>query len=317
MNFKKTILIPVVLLIMVSCNNQKEIITNLTIDSYVQAVQEEDKNMIIETFPNIIYFKEYPKVDSIILNNYEDKADNVLAKGKLYFTNGFGKKFDKEIELLINTNDSTIIDVLGFLTRKERNKIVKYAYFNSFPDLKPKNNDFDSKYLENSQIALNRIYGFEYYAQKAIGDRTDLIIESSSSIKYSYGIKMGYYNTKLHVTIKNKSDFTVNYDYKDGNYDYNYILNDFINKEKQEYSYETKGNLIIEPNKEISQNIKIKDSKTFEHETNKITVKPIFDKVEDAISVVKKYYNEQTIDSLMSGKTNYWDNSYNFKIKAQ
>ena len=315
MNFRKTILITIVLLTIVSCSNQRKAIAKLTIDSYAQAVQEEDENMIIKTFPNIIYFKEYPKVDSIIINNYTDKDNNVLAKGKLYYTNGFGKMFVKNIELLINTNDSTIIDVLGFLTRKKRNEIINYKYFNTFPDLRPNNTDFDSKFLENRKIAYNRFCGFEYYAQKAIGDRTDLIIKSTSLIKYLSGIKIGYYNTKLHITIKNKSSFTVNYEYIDNNYDYNYTLKDFVNKEKQEYY--TTGNLIIKPNKEISQNVKIRGTKMFKHEINKIIVKPIFDNVEDAISIVKKYYSKQTVDSLMKGKTDYWNDFYNFKIKIQ
>ena len=63
MNIKKTILFPViaVFLVFTSCTNEKESISKSIIDSYVQAVQEEDKGMIIETFPRIVYFGRIPK----------------------------------------------------------------------------------------------------------------------------------------------------------------------------------------------------------------------------------------------------------------
>jgi hypothetical protein len=321
MNIKKTILIltVVALYLVTSCSNPNKSISKSVsktiIDSYVQAVQEDDNKMIAELFPKIIYFERYPKIDSIKIKEYDQINKNILAKGTLYFTNGFGKKFNRKIQLLINPKDSIIVDVLGFLSRKKRNEIAEYKIFETFPDLKPINSDYDAQYLEKKQLAFNRVNGFEYYAAKAIGERTELTIEVSSSPKYSYGTIIGYYNTKIRVDIKNNSDFTVNYEYVDNNYDYKYTFPNFESKE-QEYNYETKGNWTIKPNESISQSVKIKGIHTLKHEKSKISIKPKIN-IENAILIVKKYYDGKTIASIMSGKKDYWNDYYKYRIVAQ
>lgn len=319
MSIKKTILFSAVALFFMlsSCDNQKESISKSIIDSYVQAVQEEDKGMMIETFPRIVYFEEYPKIDSIKINEYVEKEENIVAKGTLHFTNGFGKKSDRKVQLLVSTKDSTIIDVLGFLTRKKRNEIAQYKTFKEFPDLKPSETDFDAEYLEKQQIAFNRINGFEYYAQKAIGERTKIELTTSSKTRYSYGVKMGYYNTKIKIDISNNSDFDIKYKYVDENYGYAYTFPDFITKEQDEFSTYTNGSWLINSNEAISQNANVKKEQISEHEKGKISIKPEFEKVEEAMTIVKKYYDSETVDSIMLGKKNYWNDSYNYKIDSK
>jgi hypothetical protein len=319
MNIKKTILFSTIALFFVvtSCTNKKESISKSIIDSYVQAVQEEDKGMIIKTFPRIVYFEEYPKIDSIKINEYEEIGENILAKGTLNFTNGFGKKFDKKIQLLVDLRDSTIIDVLGFLTRKKRNEIIAYKTFETFPDLKPSEADFDATYLEKKQIAFNRINGFEYYAQKAIGERTEIKFTSSSKVRYSYGIKMGYYNTKILIDIRNNSDFNIKYEYVDDNYGYNYTFPDFTIQNQDEYGSYTKGSWLIKSNEAVSQSAIVKKEQIFEYEKDKISIKPNFENVKEAMIIVKKYYDSKTVDSIMAGKKDYWNDYYNYKIDVK
>ena len=319
MSINKTILVSAVALFFTlsSCDNPKESNTKSIIDSYVQAVQEEDERMILETFPRIVYFDEYPKTDSIKIIEYVELEENVLAKGTLHFTNGFGKKFDRKIQLLVNTTDSTIIDVLGFLTRKKRNEIAKNKTFAEFPDLKPSETDFDAEYLEKEQIAFNRINGFKFYAREAIGERTEIRLSSSSKTRYSHGIKMGYYNTRIKIDIKNNSDFNVNYEYVDDNFGYKYTFPNFETQNQDEYSSNTKGNWLLKPNGSISQTAIIKEQKTIEHQKDKISIKPIIEDFGEAMTIVKKYYDNKIIESIMEGKKDYWSEYYNYEIEIE
>lgn len=319
MSNNKTILFSAIVLFLAitSCTNEKESISKSIIDSYARAVQEEDEEMIIETFPRIVYFEEYPKIDSIRITEYTEIEGNILAKGTLHFTNGFGKKFDKKIQLLVSTKDSIIVDVLGFLTRKKRNEIITHKKFETFPDLKPSETDYDASYLEKSQIALNRIYGFEYYAQKAIGERTEIKYISSSKVKYSYGVKMGHYNTKIRIDIKNNSDFNINYEYVDNNLGYNYTFSDFTTPNQDKYSPYTEGSWLIKPNESISQSATIEKQQTSEHAKDEISIKPNLGNIEEAMLIVKKYYNSNIIESIIEGKKDYWNEYYNYKIEIE
>ena len=255
--------------------------------------------------------EEFPKIDSIRINEYAELEDNILAKGTLHFTNGFGKKFDKKIQLLVSPNDSIIVDVLGFLTRKKRNEIKAYTPFKIFPDLKLTEADYDASYLEKSQTAINRYFGFEFYARKAIGERTEIKLTSSSKTRYPY---IGYYNTKIQIDIKNNSDFNVNYEYVDDNFGYHYSFPNFTTQNQDEHY--TKGSWLLKPNESISQSATIKEQHTFEHQKDKISIKPNID-VGEAMTIVKKYYDSKTIESIMDGKKNYWSEYDNYKIEIE
>lgn len=213
----------------IGCGKAKKDLAKSIINSYAQAVKEEDEETMLKIFPDIRYFEEYPKIDKVEIKEMEvDKnaKDNVMALCTLYYTTGLGKNIEQEISLLVNTKDSSIINVLGYLTRKERNEIMERWYFKTFTDLQPKVEDMDVNFVKNDKIAFNRMDGYEYYATKAIGENSEVNIQINQKVRTSYYVKT-YYNTKIEITIKNSSSFDCEYLYKDDNFGYTYEFPSF------------------------------------------------------------------------------------------
>ncbi len=149
-----------------SCDKAKKETTSLIINSYAQAVKEQDEITMKKLFPDIVYFKEYPKIDNIVIMELKVNKNNVMAFCTLYYETGLGKNIEQEIKFLVNPNDSLIVNVSGYLTRKERNELMNSGLHQTFPDLIVRETDMDVNFVKNKKIAWNRSNGYEYYAKK-------------------------------------------------------------------------------------------------------------------------------------------------------
>lgn len=302
-------------LIIVSCGKaKKELATNL-INSYVQAVKEEDESMMFKIFPDLKYFEEYPKIDKVEIIEMKIDNEDVMITGVLFYETGFGKKIEQEIKFLINTTDTTISDVSGFLARKDRSIIMENGMFDTFPDLKPIESDMDVKFVKNKRIAWNRWNGFEYYAKKAIGERTKLVLNVSYNKYLQYRI-LDYYNkVKINFSITNNSGDTFKYSYNDDSFDYKYTLPIF--KESEDKLFGCHGTFVVGPSETITQDYNFKGEFSSPLKKENIKIQPYISSVKEAMGIVEKYCNETEINTILSGEYDYWSESYNYTIKSE
>ena len=311
---KKISLMTIILLSLVtlSCTKAKKELAAKTIDSYSQAVREEDEFMMLKVFPDLKYFEEYPKVDKIVINEMEVDKDNVMAICTLYFETGLGKKIEQEIKFLVNTLDSTISNVDGFLPRKERNSILESSIFENFPELKPKESDMDVNFVKNLTIAVNRKSGYEYYATKSIGERTKVNLVLSFNKYSKYGI-IDYYNrVKITLSMTNNSDDTCKYSYNDSNLEYQYTFPGYA--ESIEKRNGSSGYFILGPAETINQEFVFKGEFMYPPDKNDIKIKPVFESFREAIEVVEKYCTEAEKTAIISGEENFWERTYDYTI---
>lgn len=318
---KKTliILLTFTTLIFVSCGKAKKDLAKSIINSYAQAVKEEDEKTMLKLFPDIKYFTEYPKIDKVVIKDMGiDKVnrDNVMAVCTLYYTTGLGKNIEQEISLLVNTKDSSIINVLGYLTRKDRNEIMERWYFKTFTDLQPKVENMDVNFVKNEDIALNRMKGYEYYATKAIGKNSEVSIQLNQKVRTYYSIK-SYYNTKIDISIKNNSSFDCEYLYKDDNYEVTYEFPSFRKTGIGILGCE--GIFSVKSGETITRSVLIPDETYSAMEKDKISIKPSIESIEidKNKAIVDKYYGEEIKNEIIAGLTSYSSLSYDYKIMSK
>ena len=307
------ILMIIIPLMMTNCGKAKKNLAKETINSYAQAVKEEDERTMKIVFPDILFFKEYPKIDKIDIKEMKVKKENVIASCILYYETGLGKKIEQEIKFLVNTNDKKIIDVSGFLTRKDRNAILESNLFNVFPDLKPVENDMDVNFVKNERKAWNRENAYKYYAKKAIGERTKVMLDIKFNKYTKYGIIDYYNNVRVNLSISNNSDFESRYSYRDDNIEYSYSFPAFIDKSDKLYG--CSGEFLLTPKQSITQTIKFDSEYMGPLKKEEITFYPVIWKTEDAISIVNKYYDDDTKKLILSGENDFFSENNDYKIK--
>jgi hypothetical protein len=306
-------------IILIGCGKAKKDLAKSIINSYSQAVKEEDEKTILKLFPDIKYFPEYPKIDKVEIKEIEiDKINknNVMAVCTLNYTTGLGKTIEQEIRLLVNTKDSTIINVLGYLTRKDRNEIMERWYFKTFTDLQPKAEDMDVNFVKNDEIALNRMSGYEYYATKAIGKNSEVSIQLNQKVRTYYSIK-SYYNTKIDISIKNNSSFDCEYLYKDDNYEITYEFPSFRKTGIGILGCE--GIFSVKSGETITRSVLIPDESYSPMEKDKISIKPNLESIEidKNKGIVDKYYGEDIKNEIIAGFANYSSTFYDYKITSK
>lgn len=311
----RLVFISIVFSLIASCDKRKKELAKEIIQSYAQAVKEDDKDMLIKIFPDIIYFDEYYKVDKIIINDLETNGDKTMALCSLFYETKLGKDHATELSFLVNTKDSTIEDAKGFLTRKDRNDIRSHAFFKIFPDLLPKEDEMDVTFVKNRSIAWYRTNGFIYYAQKAIDARSQVSIDVSQKAYYRYSIPY-FSNHKIDISIENKSDFDCKYEYVDDNIFYFEKATFPAIIEITEDAIGSKRLFIVKAGETLKQTQEIREETMYSINQNEIKIRPYFKDTEEAINVVKKYYDSFTIDSILKGEKNYWEETYNYAIKT-
>ncbi len=300
-------------LMMTSCTKAKKELAVKIIDSYSQAVREEDELMMLKLFPDIKYFDEYPKVDKIVINEMQVDKDNVISLCTLFYETGLGKQIEQEIKFLISTKDSSIANVEGFLTRKDRNSILESNIFEIFPELKPSESDMDVNFVKNQTIAVNRRFAYEYYATKTLGEKTKVDLDVSFNKYSKYGILTYYNKVKITLSITNNSDDTCRYSYNDNNFEYHYSFPKF--SKTVDTSSGSSGYFILGPSETIYQEFIFKGEFMYPLDKSDIKIKPVFESINDAIKIVDKYCTEAEKQVILSGEENLWDETYEYSIE--
>jgi len=114
-----------------SCSSKYLSESEETVKTFFKALKESKVDGMAKMYENINLFDSYYKSDSIqILRSSKLNDSTVLVKVKNFFTNGFGKLTNKEIQFLVTT-DSTksftrIIDSKG-LTNHIENDFYDFA----------------------------------------------------------------------------------------------------------------------------------------------------------------------------------------------
>ncbi len=276
----------------IECNNsKKEVVTSL-INRFSRANQEEDKNEIAELFPGIAVFHRYPKADKIIINEINIENEHIAASCSLYYETPLGKNIEKEVMYYVNTKDTTIEDVLGYLTLDERKEIQNRWYLELFNDLKPSSNDFDCALVKKDQVGLKRITSYEYHAMKAIGDlsKAEVLITNST----------------LNIKITNNSSFVCEYEYKDDNNTYTYSFSN-LTEFKKDKIMGVEGRFKLKAGETIILNT---NAQTIFHEPlkkDRISIKPSFDALDFQKNkqICEKYYSSDKIEEMNKGERDY------------
>jgi len=302
-----------ILLFFSSCNNSKKELTKSIINSFAQAVKEEDEFTMKKTFPSIIYFNEYPKIDKIEIMDLDIHKDNVMALCTLYYETGLGKNIEQKIEFLVNPNDSNIIDVLGFLSRKKRIEMMNSGLFVTFPDLKPNEEEMDVAFAKNYMIAWNRINGYEYFAKKIITEKTKIDLDIKYNKTLKYGISK-YSNVSISLSVKNNSEFECDYLYVDDNFDYEYILDGF--KDIKESSHGFEGSFKLKPSELFIQSYSFKGEHYSPLNKDNIKITPEIFSTEEAIRIVKKYYDKDINEMILKGEKDYLEENNDFMLDS-
>jgi hypothetical protein len=309
-----------ILLIFSSCHKAKKEFASQLIESYSIATQEEDERTMKMIYPKLMYFKEYPKADKIVINEMKIEAENIFATCSLYYETGLGKNVEKELKFQINSSDSIIVDILGYLKRSERNEIIDRWFWEHFNDLKPNQSDYDGQLVKSETLALNRLNGYEYYAMKAIGTNSTVKVKVYQSIVKKYYSKY-YRNTKVTVAITNKSAFDMDYIYEDGNFSYSSNYPTSKNKNSDELDDLLGENEIIihvKSGETVTKKFSIKGEFISPLEKSEIQVKPKLSSinVDQNKEIIAKYYSED-LTSTIDKNSDYWDKGYNYKIELE
>lgn len=299
------------------CNGAKKELAKKIINSYSIANKESDKREMARLFPSFDYFDSYPKADKIIVNDLKIDNNLVLATCTLYYQTDLGKQIEQELKFLVNTRDSLIVDVLGYLTNQERRQILERWVWETFKDLKPKPDDMDAALVRNQKTAFNRLDLYEYYAMKAIGDRTAITMNVNQS-SYTAYYTTQYSNTRISLSITNKSDFDIEYKYEDPSYDYDYNFSAFM-KGRTKMGLSPEGYFLIKSGETLNQSVSIAGEHYYAFDKSKIKITPYLDLVyiDKNIEIVNKYCDEQTKKEITDA---YYVNSsrkYDYKINIK
>ncbi|MDQ2178406.1 hypothetical protein [Marinifilum sp. D714] len=129
---KRILSICLITLTFISCGkNEKLIQSEETVNNFFSSVNKENAELMKKYYPGISTFDSYFKSDSILIRKSDflnDSTINISVTN--FFTNGFGKKNNNEIELFL-TPDSlgnylSILDSKG-MTNHNENEIYQFA----------------------------------------------------------------------------------------------------------------------------------------------------------------------------------------------
>lgn len=119
-------------LILSSCGKDQKLIDseNATL-TFFKSVKEGNEDLMKKTYPNISTFDSYYKSDSIKIKESKFVNDSLISVSVTnYFTNGFGKKSTKDIELYLLPDSlktyTKIIDSKG-MTDHNENELYSFA----------------------------------------------------------------------------------------------------------------------------------------------------------------------------------------------
>ncbi|MFZ2283746.1 MAG: hypothetical protein WAV86_07710 [Lutibacter sp.] len=124
-NLIKLLVIGLISTIIFSCGKNKNIINSESIvTAFFKNINSEDVESMNKIYPNISTFTSYYKSDSIIIKKSDFINDSIIVVSvENYFTNGFGKKSTKNIDLYLEIDSlksfSTIKDSKGLTDFKE------------------------------------------------------------------------------------------------------------------------------------------------------------------------------------------------------
>jgi len=124
-NLIKLLVIGIISTIIFSCGKNKNIIKSESIvTAFFKNINSEDVESMNKIYPNISTFTSYYKSDSIIIKKSDFINDSIIVISvENYFTNGFGKKSTKNIDLYLEIDSlksfSTIKDSKGLTDFKE------------------------------------------------------------------------------------------------------------------------------------------------------------------------------------------------------
>jgi len=117
------------MILLASCN-QKENLCKETVKKFFNAVKNEDKEGMLKYYPKADQLLSYYKSDSIFIKEAVicDNGDYMVEVNNI-FTNGFGKKFERDIKLYLKISEdkksATIYDSEGMIGLNESKE---YAY---------------------------------------------------------------------------------------------------------------------------------------------------------------------------------------------
>ena len=128
---KKVYLLLISIALLLSSCNQKEKQCKETIKSFFKEIKNENPDGMKKFYPNVDKLRSYYKSDSVIIKEVKKEADDkyVVEVNNIY-TNGFGKKFDRDMTLYLKPVEDErkmiIYDSKGMFGLKD-NKEYAYA----------------------------------------------------------------------------------------------------------------------------------------------------------------------------------------------
>lgn len=282
------------------CNSAKKNLATNIIKSYALAIKENDEKMQQKLFRDILLFNgEFPKSNTLFINKME--VVNKFIMVHCFLENDNVKKTDQELIFKINSADSTIIDVLGYLQRKTRNEIIDFWQFKIFTDIKGTVDDMDATLLRKQKKAMSRFEGYDYYAAKSIIDKSEV----------TFNIKQGKYDSfysgaaTITLSIKNNSDTILEYSFYSGDTEYKFEFPAFEPNHKSS-TYSVEGVFKVKAGETLNQTTTVKGVFILPLNKKYIHIKPYLasNHLEDNMKLVLKFCDKKTIESITNGT---WD----------
>ena len=190
-------------ILMWSCGkNQNLIDSENTTLSFFKSINEGDEGLMKKYYPNISTFSSYYKSDSVKINESKFLNDSLISVSTTnYFTNGFGKKSEKEIEVYLLADSlkkySKIIDSKG-MTDHNENELYPFALKTGC-----------IKKIDSTDLQINRKYLDAYLLSQRY--KTDLLIDFITNVSVvEWSWKKGYGNSASGKGIvKNNTGFAI------------------------------------------------------------------------------------------------------------
>ena len=185
-----------------SCD-QKEKLCKEAIKGFFKEVKNENPIGMKRWYPDVEELLSYYKSDTIIIKSVKkDTADQYIAEVNNIFTNGFGRRFDRDITLFLKpTEDNSgmfIYDSQGMLGLSDNKE---YAYAKRHGAIKTEHNT-DVKLSSAIRAAMYEPYMTSLRIKEELSNGS--IVQGKVNWVKEYGIAKGNfivkntYNIKLH-----------------------------------------------------------------------------------------------------------------------
>lgn len=301
---KKKIFILIFPFVFFSCVNNKIKITESLIRSFGIAVRENDNELTYKLFPNLKFIVEYPKIDKTEILKINISGDYAYATCSLFYQSELGKKYEYEVEYLVDLKNQVIQDVKGFLLHKNRSELIKSDFFTYFPDLAVHESDYDMSLLIKYAAATNRKIGYEFYAKKIINENTVKEIKVKEKGNNSRFIE-SYGNVKIEIKITNDNKNEVKYLIAEKNLEH--IMANKTPIGDKTYVWLMSGETKIIERVYVGEFFN-------KYSKEKLLITPVITNLHDAIRIVKNYKDSSIEDEILNGSVDYRELDQEFSL---